>query len=114
MMIIEIKISIEVPYNSQQGEQLVTTLIKTLKRYFKENVNIVVKYRTNRLSLFCPNKDEISQNQEANVIHIIQCTCCHNNYVAKTDRNLRTRLSEHGKKEDQCYKIFGVVVLKHL
>ena len=26
---------------------------------------------------------------------------CHNDYVNKTDRNLITRLSEHGKKEDQ-------------
>ena len=53
------------------------------------------------LSMFCPTKDRISWNQKANVIYIIQCPGCHNDYVDKTDRNLITRLSEHGKKEDQ-------------
>ena len=38
---------------------------------------------------------------KANVICIIQCPGCHNDYVGKTDRNLTTRLSEHGKKENQ-------------
>ena len=79
----------------------VTSLIKKLKRYFKEKVNIVVKYRTNKLSMFCPKKDRITWNEKANAISIIQCPCCHNVYVGKMDRNLITRLSEHGKKEDQ-------------
>ena len=65
------------------------------------NVKIVVKYRTSKSSMFCPTKDRISWNQKANVIYIIQCSGCHNDYVGKTGRNLRTRLSEHGKKEDQ-------------
>ena len=51
--------------------------------YFKVKVNIVVKYRTNRLPMFCPMKDRISWNQKANVIYIIQCPGCHNDYVGK-------------------------------
>ena len=78
-----------------------TSLIKKLKRYFKENVNIVVKYRTNKSSIFCSTKDKISWNQNTNIIYIIQYPGCQNHYVGKTDRNLITRLSEHEKKEDQ-------------
>ena len=36
-----------------------------------------------------------------NVIYTIQCPGCHNDYAGKTDRNLITRLSEHGQREDQ-------------
>ena len=95
------KIWLDLPYNGKLGKKLVTSLIKKLKRYFKVNVKIVVKYRTNKLYMFCPTKDRISWNQKANVMYIIQCPGCHNDYVGKTDRNLITRLSEHGKKEDQ-------------
>ena len=95
------KIWLDFQYIGKIGEKLVTSLIKKLKRYFKGKVNIVVKYRTNKLSMFCPTKYRISWNQKANVIYIIQCPGCHNDYISKTDRNLITRLSEHGKKEDQ-------------
>ena len=95
------KISLDLPYSGKLGERLVTSLIKKFKRYFKEKVSIVVKCRTNKLSMFCPTKDRISWNQRANVIYLIQCPSCHNDYVGKTSRNLITRLSELGKKEDQ-------------
>ena len=62
------KIWLDLPYNGKLGEKQVTSLIKKLKCYFKEKVNIVVKYRTNKLSMFCPTKDRISWNQKANVI----------------------------------------------
>ena len=52
--------------------------------------------------MFCPTKDRISWSQKANVIYIILCPGCHNDYVGKTDRNLITRLSEHGEKKDQA------------
>ena len=55
------KIWLDLPDNGKQGEQLVASLTKKKKRYFKEN--IVVKYRTNKLSMFCPTKDKISWNQ---------------------------------------------------
>ena len=56
------KIWLDLPYKGKLGEKLVTSLIKKLKRYFKEKVNIVVKYRTNKLYMFCPTKDRISWN----------------------------------------------------
>ena len=95
------KILLDLPYNGKLGEKLVTSLIKKLKCDFKENINIVVKYRTNKLSMFCPTKDRIRWNQKAKVIYIIQCPGCQNDYVGKTDRNLVTRLSDHGRKKDQ-------------
>ena len=91
------KILLDLPFNGK----LVTSLIKKLKCDFKENINIVVKYRTNKLSMFCPTKDRVMWNQKAKVIYIIQCPGCQNDYVGKTDRNLITRLSQHGEKEDQ-------------
>ena len=51
--------------------------------------------------MFCPKKDRISWNQKANVINIIQCSGCQNDFVSRMDRNLITRLSEHEKKKDQ-------------
>ena len=85
------KIWLDLPYNDKLGEKLVTSLIKKLKRHFKVNVKIIVKYKTNKLSMFCPIKDRIRWKQKANVIYIIQCPGCHNDYVGKTDRNLITR-----------------------
>ena len=66
------KLWFDLPYNGK-GEQLVKYLIKKLKRYFIEKVSIVVKYRINKSSLFCPTKNRVSWNQKANVINIIQC-----------------------------------------
>ena len=105
--------------NGKLGEKLVTSLIKKLKRYFKENFNIVVKYRTNKLSIFCPTKDRISWNQKANVIYIVQCPNYHNDYVGKTDKNLKV------SKELQLFKwlivfqsfkglMWSVFLLSHL
>ena len=51
--------------------------------------------------MFCPTKYRIRWNQKANVVYIIQCPGCHNDYIGKTDRNLITRLSEHRKKGSQ-------------
>ena len=42
------KIWLDLLYNGKLGEKLVISLIKKLKRYFKEKINIVVKYRTNK------------------------------------------------------------------
>ena len=92
------KIWLNLLCNGKLGEKLVTSLIKKLKRYFKENFNIVVKYRTNKLSIFCPTKDRISWNQKANVIYIVQCPNYHNDYVGKTDKNLKV------SKELQLFK----------
>ena len=60
--------------------------------------------------MFFPTKYRIRWNQKANVIYIIQCPGCHNDYIGKTDRNLITRLSENRKKEvNSSSNIFGLV-----
>ena len=92
------KIWLNVLYNGKLREKLVTSLIKKSKRYFKENFNIVVKYRTNKLSIFCPTKDRISWNQKANVIYIAQFPNYHNDYVGKPEKNLKV------SKELQLFK----------
>ena len=104
------KIWLDLPYNGKEGESLVKSLMKKLKRFFKGNFNIVVKQRTNKLFSFCPTKDRISWNRKANVNYIIH-PGCHNDYVGKTYINLITRLSEHGGKRqiNPCSKIFGLI-----
>ena len=101
------KILLDLLYNGKQGEQLLTSSIKNLKRYLKVNVNIVVKCRTNKLSMFCPTKDKISWNQKANVIYIILCPGCHNDYVGKKD-GLDYQSIEK-RKMNPCSNIFGLV-----
>ena len=75
------KIWLDSPYNDKLGEKLVTSLTKKLKCYFKEKVNTVIKYRTNKLSMFITTKDRISWNQKANAIYIIQCLGCQNDFM---------------------------------
>ena len=104
------KTQLDLLYNGKLGEELVTSLIKKSKRFFKENVNIVVKCRTNKLSMFCPTKDRRSWNQKANVTYIIQCPGCHNDYVGKTDKNLATRVMRAWKKGRSTHvPIFSVL-----
>ena len=50
--------------------------------------------------MFCNTKDSISAEQKSNVIYWITCPTCFQKYVGKTDRNLITRLDEHGTKVD--------------
>ena len=47
--------------------------------------------------MFCNTKDSISAEQKSNVIYSISCPGCFQKY----DRNLITRLDEHGTKVDQ-------------
>ena len=58
------RIWLDLPYNSKLGklggggvrEKLEKFLINKIKRYFKEKVNIVVKYRTNNYLYFVQRK----------------------------------------------------------
>ena len=43
------RIWLDLSCNGKLGKKLVTSLIKKLKHYFKENVNIVAKHSTNYL-----------------------------------------------------------------
>ena len=51
--------------------------------------------------MFCTTKDSISAKQKSNVIYGITYPSCFQKYVGKTNRNLITRLDEHGTKVDQ-------------
>ena len=92
---------INLPYLGKKGEQLTNSLIRKLKRSFKESVKLKTIYKTNKLSMFCNTKDNISVEQKSNVIYRITCPGCFQKYVSKTDRNVITRLNEHGTKIDQ-------------
>ena len=52
--------------------------------------------------MFCRNKDHIQFQQKANVVYRITCLGCYNKYIIrKTNRNIITRMDEHGTKPDQ-------------
>ena len=53
-------IQIDLPYSGKKGEQLTNSLIRKLKIYFKENINLKTVYKTNNLSVFSNTKDSIS------------------------------------------------------
>ena len=57
------------PYVGKKGEQPTNSLIRKLKRSFKENVKFKTVYKTNELSMFCNTKDSISVEQKSNVIY---------------------------------------------
>ena len=70
--------------------------------------------------MFCSNKDHIQFQQKANVIYRITCSGCYSKYIGKTDRNIITRLDEHGTKPDQLMyqqciiDAFNTIVSKEL
>ena len=89
---------INLPYLGKKGEQLTNSLIRKLKRSFKESIKFKTVYKTNKLSMFCNTKDSISAEQKSNVIYRITCTGCFQKYVGKAKRNIITILDERGKK----------------
>ena len=54
--------------------------------------------------MFCPTKNIKNWNQKANVMYIIQCLDCYNDYVGKTEKNIINGLSKHEKKKDEPMK----------
>ena len=56
---------INLPYLGKKGEQLTNSLIRKLKRSFKENIKFRTVYKTNKLSMFCNTKDSISGTTHA-------------------------------------------------
>lgn len=91
----------KIPYLGNDGENLVKTLIRKLKRHIKNDVKIILRYQTKKLSMFCPTKDKILNDHKANVIYEINCPGCGEKYVGKTDRCFKTRMLEHGRRADQ-------------
>ena len=80
---------------------MTNSLIRKLKRSFKESVKLKTISKTNKLSIFCNTKDNIPVEQKSNVTYRITCPGCFEKYVGKSDQNLITRLDEHGTKVDQ-------------
>ena len=76
---------INLPYLGKKGEQLTSSLIRKQKRSFKENVKFKTVYKTNKLSMFCNNKDSIAVEQNSNVVYTVTCPGCFQNYVGKTN-----------------------------
>ena len=95
------KIWINLPYLGDKGDHLTKSLIQKLNKCFNENVKFIKRYKTNKLRMFCSNKDQIQFQQKANVVYRITCPGCYNKYIGKTDRNIVTRMDEHGTKPDQ-------------
>ena len=52
-------------------------------------------YKTNKLAMFCSNKDKVDLLNKANVVYLFTCPGCSKTYIGKTERNLITRLEEH-------------------
>ena len=52
-------------------------------------------YKTNKLAMFCSNKDKLIPLNKANVVYLFTCPGCSKTYIGKTERNLITRLEEH-------------------
>ena len=91
----DIKIWFRVPYLGSKGEGLVKSCIQKLKRCVKTNVKFVILYDTKKSAMFCSAKDKIPTHQKSNVVYSIRCPGCGDEYVAKTDRCVITRMREH-------------------
>ena len=94
---------LNIPYLGKNGDFLIKNLEKKLKKSLSD-FNLKVVYKTNKIAMFCSNKDPIQKLMKANVVYCFSCPGCYKRYVGKTDRNLITRLSEHssGKGEDSA------------
>ena len=64
------------PYLGKKGEQITNSFIKKLKRSFKECVKLKTIYKSNKLSMFCNTKENISVEQKSYVIYRITCPSC--------------------------------------
>ena len=96
-----IKIYFRLPYAGIKGEQLVKSYIRKMRRFLKTNVKFIVLYDTNKISYYCSNKDKVPELQRHNVVYLITCPGCNEQYVGKTNCCISTRLEQHGNKPDQ-------------
>ena len=63
------KIWLDLPYNGKLGEKLVTSLIKKLKRYFKENVKACIRYF---YQIFIFSRNDSPSNTMKNAFYFIK------------------------------------------
>ena len=86
---------LRVPFLGVQGEFLVKKLIKKIQRNLTKQVKFIVIYQTKKVSYFLPKKDKIPDASRSNLIYEFVCPGCNAAYIGKTERNLKTRVSEH-------------------
>ena len=103
------KIWLNLPYLGDKGDHLTKSLIQKLKKCFNENVKFIKRYKTNKLGMFCSNKDHIQFQQKANVVYRITYPSCYNKCIGKTDRNILTRMDEQNLI-NQCINTLQIVL----
>ena len=104
---------INLPYLGKKGEQLTNSLIRKLKRSFKENIKFKTVYKTNKLSMFCNTKDSISAEQKSNVIYGIHVLVVFKNMSVKPiETSLPDLMNMVQKLISQCTRTY--VILVHL
>ena len=59
------KVWLNLPYLGDKGDHLTTSLIRKLNKCFNENVKLIKYYETNKLAMFCSNKDYIQFQQKS-------------------------------------------------
>ena len=95
-----------IPYLGPNGEYLLKKFKQKLKRYLTGDFQLRVNYISTKLSMFCSLKDKIEKLNKANVIYEFTCPTCNEKYIGMTERNLLTRLKEHGNgKSDSAINI---------
>ena len=101
------KVWLNLPYLGDKGDHLTKRFIRKLDKCLNENVKFIKLYKTNKLTMFCSNKDHIQFQQKANVI----CPGCYNKYIGRTDRNIITRLDNREQNLiSQCINILQIVL----
>ena len=83
--------------------------------------NIVI-YENKKIVYFLPNKDKIPKLSKSEVIYQITCPGCSNSYIGKTERCLKSRLSERsdptksavGHHFCNCENVRHIVGMHHL
>ena len=92
---------LNLPFLGKNGHFLVRNLERKLHKSLGD-FKLRMVYRTNKLSMFCSNKDRLDPIKKANVVYCFTCPGCAKKYIGKTERNLITRVEEHarGKKVD--------------
>ena len=93
------KIFLNFPYIGVKGDHL--TKLQKLNKCFNENVKFIQRYKTNKLAMFSIIKDHVQFQPKASVVCRITCPGSYNKYIGKTNRNIITRMDEHGTKPDQ-------------
>ena len=116
------KIWMRIPYLGKRGETLVKKCIKKIRRNLTQSVNFMVIYENKKIAYFLPNKDKIPKLSKSKIIYQITCPGCSNSYIGKTERCLKSRLSERsdptksavGHHFCNCENVRHIVGMHHL